>query len=195
MADSHIGGLGSASTYTYLVGEASGVAKKIVSGAGTSFPGSPASGDRFYRSDRKIQYVYDGTRWLSEQLFVLPFGSPSTLNDGKSASTFQMAFVAPPFSGVYSFYLETLRASTKLTNGTTASNYFTLNFYSVETSAGTLLGSLSTQNDTTNNWTSHSTAVGTVLTSAVTELHMDAVETGAATGAQFIAQAIGRLVG
>jgi hypothetical protein len=37
---------------------------------GTSFPGAPATGDRFRRSDLDYQvYFYDGTRWLSEQMF------------------------------------------------------------------------------------------------------------------------------
>lgn len=43
--------------------------------AGTSFPGSPAAGDRYYRTDRGIEYYYDGTRWLSTQVFLHPFGS------------------------------------------------------------------------------------------------------------------------
>lgn len=38
--------------------------------SGTSFPGSPATDDRFYRTDRRIEYFYDGTRWLSTQLFT-----------------------------------------------------------------------------------------------------------------------------
>lgn len=32
---------------------------------GSSFPGSPATGDKFYRTDRNILYFYDGTRWLT----------------------------------------------------------------------------------------------------------------------------------
>lgn len=37
---------------------------------GTSFPGSPTSGDRFWRSDRQEGYYYDGTRWLTTQLYT-----------------------------------------------------------------------------------------------------------------------------
>ena len=34
-----------------------------VLGSGTSFPGSPAEGDRFYRTDEDKLYVYDGSAW------------------------------------------------------------------------------------------------------------------------------------
>lgn len=37
--------------------------------SGTSFPGAPNSGDVFFRTDRGIQYYYDGTRWLSTTLY------------------------------------------------------------------------------------------------------------------------------
>lgn len=38
---------------------------------GTSFPGSKATGDRFWRSDLKMEFVWDGTRWLSTQVFTV----------------------------------------------------------------------------------------------------------------------------
>jgi len=41
---------------------------------GSSFPGSPTSGDQFYRTDRNLQYYYDGTRWLSTTLYSLSLG-------------------------------------------------------------------------------------------------------------------------
>lgn len=37
--------------------------------AGTSFPGSPSSNDLFYRTDRDLLYFYDGTQWLTVNLF------------------------------------------------------------------------------------------------------------------------------
>lgn len=39
--------------------------------AGTSFPGSKATGDRYWRSDLKMEFVWDGTRWLSTQVFTV----------------------------------------------------------------------------------------------------------------------------
>lgn len=38
---------------------------------GTSFPGTPATGDRYRRSDIDYEvYFYDGTRWLSENVYT-----------------------------------------------------------------------------------------------------------------------------
>jgi hypothetical protein len=38
-------------------------------GAGTAFPGSPATNTRFFRTDLGMEFYYNGTRWLSMQLF------------------------------------------------------------------------------------------------------------------------------
>jgi hypothetical protein len=37
---------------------------------GTSFPASPATNDRFFRTDYGLEFYYDGTRWVSTQLFT-----------------------------------------------------------------------------------------------------------------------------
>lgn len=39
--------------------------------SGTSFPGSPSTNDLFHRTDHNLVYYYDGTRWLSLNLYVL----------------------------------------------------------------------------------------------------------------------------
>lgn len=36
---------------------------------GTSFPVSPSTDQRYYRTDRNLEYFYDGTRWLTVTLF------------------------------------------------------------------------------------------------------------------------------
>ena len=37
--------------------------------SGSSFPGSPSSGDRYWRTDLGMEFYYDGTRWLSTTLY------------------------------------------------------------------------------------------------------------------------------
>jgi len=41
--------------------------------SGTSFPGAAATGDRYYRTDVDggTPCIYDGTRWLTEQIFTM----------------------------------------------------------------------------------------------------------------------------
>lgn len=69
--------------------------------SGTAFPGSPATNDRFIRTDRNIEYFYDGTRWLSTQLLSISY---QILNTGVTAdSTY---YLAVPYQGTYSIWLE-----------------------------------------------------------------------------------------
>ena len=44
---------------------------------GTSFPGSKATNDRYYRTDLQSEYIWDGTRWISlaAQQMAFPFAS------------------------------------------------------------------------------------------------------------------------
>jgi hypothetical protein len=40
--------------------------------AGTSMPGTPATNDRYYRTDNSLEFVYDGTRWVCTCAHYLP---------------------------------------------------------------------------------------------------------------------------
>src|ERR1700754_4638544 len=73
---------------------------------GTSFPVSPATGDVFYRTDRHIEYYYDGTRWLSTQLFTIgPFQPDSTALNSLTTSAGATRRAASPWNGVYDMYV------------------------------------------------------------------------------------------
>ena len=68
---------------------------------GSSFPASPASGDIFYRTDLHMEFYYDGTRWLSTQIFVWDMTPPfDQLQVSISASTVeQRVGTTPPLLG------------------------------------------------------------------------------------------------
>jgi hypothetical protein len=38
--------------------------------SGSTFPSDQGVGDRFYRTDRRLEYFWDGTRWLSQTTYV-----------------------------------------------------------------------------------------------------------------------------
>ena len=48
-----------------------GVDIDLVSDSGTSFPGSPATNRRVFRTDLGIEFFYNGTRWLSVDLYSM----------------------------------------------------------------------------------------------------------------------------
>ena len=56
----------------------------VVGPSGTSFPSSPATNQRFFRTDIQggLWFFYDGTRWLSEKVFDVFLGS------GAAATTY-----------------------------------------------------------------------------------------------------------
>ena len=81
-------------------------------GTGGAFPAQPAYGNNrpFYRTDRRIWYFYDGTRWLSCDLYEAEV-PPYTLPQPFSATQSSSHRGATPHPGVYEVWLETFLAS------------------------------------------------------------------------------------
>lgn len=75
---------------------------------GAAFPSAPATGDIFYRTDRHIEYFYDGTRWLSTQLYEGQIAI-NTAFTSLAATTDPIAYWNNPWAGTYTIYLETVR--------------------------------------------------------------------------------------
>lgn len=72
--------------------------------SGTSFPTSPSASDPpFYRTDRGIEYYYDGTRWLSVQLFHLQLFSFVAANATVSGTVARMSH---PWTDTYDIWVE-----------------------------------------------------------------------------------------
>jgi hypothetical protein len=73
-------------------------------GAGVVFPTNPSVGDKFYRTDRVIEYYWNGLYWVSTQLYRLDFGTWSATAD-------VIEFRAVPYRGTYSVWLEKMECS------------------------------------------------------------------------------------
>lgn len=146
---------------------------------GTSFPGSPASGDRFLRTDRNIDYFYDGTRWLSTTQHQMVYA----MQDGLTPFTATSQVRAPhPFSGLYDIYVERVFVESFITT-TTATNHFSVQFNHSTGAASTNIGAaISTQSITQNSWTHGEAAVNAVVASTVNIMSMAFTETGTCSG-------------
>lgn len=143
--------------------------------SGTSFPISPATNDRFFRSDRGIDYFYDGTRWLSITIF-------STTMDGGGGSlataTTQIA-TTHPFYGQYDIYIEKIQVGC-FNTATTATNYFTAQPRYVDAGVNTnLTSSQSFQGVTQSQWIVFSLTSNTVVPSSAEIIETLWTETGA----------------
>lgn len=84
---------------------------------GAVFPVAPATNRRFFRTDRGIEYYYNGTRWLSTQLYtdaipwflgVQPF----------TATTNFSHRLAVPYAGTYDLWLVEAQLSFYIAGGT-----------------------------------------------------------------------------
>lgn len=146
---------------------------------GTSFPGSPLTGEKFYRTDRLIEYYYDGTRWLSTQLYT----AASTFNVTEQAST--SSHWANPWYNLYQLYFERAMFATRNEAATPASNYFALSLtYNQHGGTGStsLASGQSTQGETVNEFRNHSyNSINTVLPLDTVSITFTITETGAAS--------------
>ncbi len=165
----------------------------IAKASSTSFPGSPATGDIFWRSDRKIEYVYDGTRWLSTQLFTQDVSNTDQVLPISASSNFRAPFT---WAGLYDIYVERVMISSYLSSATTGTNYFTAQLASINGGSSTNIGSaLSTQSDTQNSWTTHSTTATSVVANS-TEDSFQLTVTRVASGTGYIlGSMVYRLIG
>lgn len=119
MADTLITNLtsgGTALTTDEIPVNRSGTDRKLTAGSianlaistatGTSFPVSPATNDRYFRTDRNIEYVWDGTRWLSTHLYTEVCYNFD--NTAPRTTTGQSLRGVNPFAGKYDIYVEDL---------------------------------------------------------------------------------------
>lgn len=157
---------------------------------GTSFPSSPSVNDKFYRTDRNVQYYFDGARWLSTDLMNLVF-VPDVANP--KTATFTSRAPNPHF-GVHSIYVVQF-VQTAYVSATTAANYFVSQLASKLGAASTNIGTaLSTQNVTINTHTAQSTAPNVVVASTEAVFEVTATETGTCTA--FLAHSLNyRIIG
>jgi hypothetical protein len=81
----------------------------------TSFPAAPVTSQRVFRSDRGIEYFYDGTRWLSRELFVAEYNQ-----SGISASSASPTPLQTPYPETYDKWIEAIHTSLFVASGATA---------------------------------------------------------------------------
>jgi hypothetical protein len=145
---------GASGTPTRKAVGAAGGALSVINGAlaynsGTSFPGSVVAGDRYWRTDRGLEYYYDGTRWLTTQLHVVTIGrNPinETVQPISQALSPQNTHRAVAPSDLYDLWVENCRFTIRVNTTNSGSHYWTLEFLSVG-AAGASLGSANTSAD------------------------------------------------
>ncbi len=127
---------------------------------GTSFPASPATGDRYWRSDLGVECRYDGTRWLGpEQHVALADGNTSISATGRLGST--------PMPTSYDLYVYRLELASFVQTTNNGTSFWTMQLvgYDVTNATATGIGSTAaTSSDTASNWINHGISIGAVVT-------------------------------
>lgn len=148
--------------------------------SGTSFPVSPGNGDRFFRTDRGIEYFYDGTRWLSTELHHINIA----ISDGLMPTAATAAYkhrIGNPFSGDHDLYIEKVKTHAYQLAATTGSNYFSIAVIKARTTADggdATLATHTTQNLAQNDWINQSTNINALAGINTAGFAMSLTETG-----------------
>jgi hypothetical protein len=93
-------------------------------GVGNAFPGSPTEGDRFWRTDKRMEFYFDGTRWLTVNVYSDPAVDFEASTQPLTATTSTVArWVTPNVAalGCSDIWVESIDCSFYITGGTALS--------------------------------------------------------------------------
>jgi hypothetical protein len=131
--------------------------------SGTAFPGSPSTGDRYFRTNvgGGLEFMYDGTRWVTAQLFAMhapALASPISVT-GVTTTHMSAWGVAGPFSDLW---LVEVIWMTNVDPTNTGAAYWNLDLYKRRTggAADTSVASGTTQSLTASQNNMVRTAIG-----------------------------------
>jgi len=171
------------------------VAARGLDTSGTSFPSSPVTGERRFRTDRGIEYYYDGTRWLSLQMIISRLGlleaffPMSATGLGKSSAMLH--------HGANGLYVVEVQLITLIAGTSNASNYWTLQpcTRAVDLTTHNVGSSFNTQSDTANVWARHDVSADSVVTAGDIQFFVNATKTGSPGNMYYYADFVCRFIG
>lgn len=124
--------------------------------SGTTFPGSPSTDDLFYRTDRDLLYYYDGTRWLTVNLYSQPLGNVANI----SATTDHWN---PVWTDDYDMWVVDWRLSMNA-SGLSGSAYWIADLYYPDAAAlGSIVATANMSADASNATVKKKVAVGALV--------------------------------
>lgn len=147
---------------------------------GSAFPVGPAVNDVFYRTDRGLWYFWNGTNWLTVNLYGAFLGAAA------ANLTFPITVAGFPLIGPVPWntvgarrdvYLEGWRVITNVNATNNATNYWSIGLE--RHPSATVLGSFTTAADSANTQVTHGGAIGALLGVTDLRLALNATKTGA----------------
>ena len=143
---------------------------------GTSFPGSPTSGDKFYRTDLNWLCFYDGTRWLTCHEYNEPISVQDRLQPAVTNND-NLGYLA--IRQDYLPYIQKVYGISVVITTNNGSNYWTALVATVN-AAGTLttLTSFNTSADAAGTRYAKSMTVNQAMTSSMLTFQLSGQRTG-----------------
>lgn len=131
----------------------------VIWNAGTSFPASKATNDRYWRTDLGMEFFWDGTQWVSSVLHHI------TLVNTFGVTTSPQNFYAPS-DHTYDMFVTTADFDT-FAGSLSGSAYWTVTLNKVDSAnSATSLGSFNQSADSSNVWTRHQIVVNAAVTNS-----------------------------
>lgn len=126
----------------------------------TAFWATPSTGDRVFRTDRSLEYVYDGTRWLTTTLYIGTLSYQRILNPVASPKASAVGYAdGPTWNTLYSEYIVTFFMQSNVATTNNGTNYWTVRLGI----PGATLGTLDTSADVNIDiWFQHLVAINAV---------------------------------
>lgn len=151
----------------------------VIWNAGTAFPASKATNDRYFRTDLGLEFYWDGTQWVTMQIFTLPFANLDlAVNAGDTTSDTNLARVTVPYKGTFTMWLIRFDMTTFVGTTNDGTKYWTVNLkWGTAAGSFTTLASFNTSADTASNYTFHTAAVGAVVDTTAMAFSINVIKT------------------
>lgn len=156
---------------------------------GSSFPSSPASGDKFYRTDLNWLCFYDGTRWLTVHEYCQPIAIQDVLLPRTVGTLASVGYL--PVRQDYDLYLTTLTITSLTIAPNSGSAYWNFALrYKNSSNVATTITSLNTSTHTAGVATDASVAINSPLNTAAMFLDFTVQDGAGSPGASYVFTAV-----
>lgn len=138
--------------------------------AGTSMPGAPATNERITRTDLGMDFFYDGSRWLSVQLFT----EHATYYGSSISASGTIIGRAAAWGNDFDLWLVDLLGAVYVSTTNNGSNYWTVNLKNAIDN--NVEGTFNTSGDSADTMAEHVAAIDAAYTGE--GFYFDVVKTG-----------------